>query len=119
MKDLETAKWLSDALGKTTVQTIGRSESHSASTKTATDGSSTTYGETARALFNPDEILNLGKEVAIALQPFGHAHFLLPVDYWELDMAFASFEKTHPQLFWNPPLAYDQNPYVQPAVTSA
>src|SRR5207249_4021748 len=64
-----------------------------------------------RSLLNPDEVLNLGKDVAIAIQPDGHPHFLRPVDYWTLGEAFDHLRKTQPSLYWKPPLTYDENPY--------
>src|SRR5262249_51237986 len=100
VRDLDTAKHLSEALGKKTVATTSRSESHTSSTRSASEGASTTHSETGRSLFNPDEIMNLGKDVAIALQPFGHPHFLRPVDYWDLEKAFLDLREDSPQLFW-------------------
>ena len=110
LNDLESAKYLSEALGKKTVETTSTSDS------TSSHGGShgTSHGETARSLLNPDEILNLGKGVAILIQPKGHPHYLSPIDYWNLPTAFASLRESHPSLYWEPPLRYDKNPYVAP-----
>ena len=113
INDLDSAKYLSDSLGKKTVVTTSTSDSASAgSGDRAREG--TTHGETARSLLNPDEILNLGKDVAIAIQPNGHPHYLRPVDYWNLTRAFNYLGQEHPSLYWRPPLVYDENPYVEP-----
>jgi type IV secretion system protein VirD4 len=109
--DLETAKWLSEALGKTTVTTTTTSESHSSGSKSSSDGVSTSHGETARWLLNPDEITRLGKSVAIALHPHGYPHYLRPVDYWRLEEAFAHLQPQHPGMYWDPPLTFDPNPF--------
>lgn len=115
VNDLESAKYLSDTLGKKTVQTVSRSESASDGTRSASTTHGTTFAETGRNLLNPDEIINLGKDVAIALQPDGYALYLRPVDYWNLPKAFARIRQNCPGLYWQPPLAYDENPYFNPA----
>lgn len=112
VNDLESAKYLSDTLGKATVSTSSSSASSSAGPGGASSSQSTTYSETGRSLLNPDEVLNLRKNVAIAIQPNGHPQYLRPVDYWNLPLAFASLQEGHPNLYWNPPLTYDPNPYV-------
>jgi type IV secretion system protein VirD4 len=115
LNDLDSAKYLSDSLGKKTVVTTSSSDSTSSSgggKGSSNTSSSTTHGETGRSLLNPDEILNLGRDVAIALQPKGHPHYLLPIDYWNLPEAFGYLRKDHPSLYWEPPLIYDENPYV-------
>jgi type IV secretory pathway TraG/TraD family ATPase VirD4 len=116
VNDLDSAKYLSDTLGKKTVVTTSTSASTSSSISGGGKSSSqsTTRGETARALLNPDEILNLGRDVAIAIQPNGHPHYLKPVDYWNLTRAFDYLGQEHASLYWKPPLVYDENPYVEP-----
>ena len=114
LNDLDSAKYLSDTLGKKTVVTMSSSSSTSSNPQGASYSSSTTRGETARSLLNPDEILNLGKDVAIAIQPNGHPHYLRPVDYWNLPRAFSYLGQRNPSLYWRPPLVYDENPYVEP-----
>lgn len=111
VNDLDSAKYLSDTLGKATVGTVSTSDTSSSGNRNSSQGHSTTYGETGRSLLNPDEILNLGRDVAITIQPYGHAHYLRPVDYWNLPVAFGALRKRHPAFYWNPPLAYDENPY--------
>lgn len=105
VNDLESAKYLSDTLGKKTVRTIGKSENE--------DRASTTYGETGRALLTPDEVLTLGRDIAIATHPHGRAHYLRPIDYWNLQAAFSHLAQSSPEAYWQPPLVYDPNPYYQ------
>ncbi|MGE4529221.1 MAG: type IV secretory system conjugative DNA transfer family protein, partial [Rhodospirillaceae bacterium] len=105
VNDLESAKYLSETLGKKTVRTVGRSE------REGQDGESVNYGETGRLLLTPDEILNLGREVAIVTHPGGDPHYLRPIDYWNLQAAFRQLQARYPETFWDPPLAYDPNPY--------
>jgi type IV secretion system protein VirD4 len=119
VKDLDTAKWLSEAIGKMTVRTTSTSESHSQATRGASAGSSTTHSETGRSLLNPDEILNLGRDVALVLHPEDYPHFLQPVDYWELEVAFSAQRERHPALYWDPPLEFDANPYVKDSGTQS
>ena len=114
VNDLESAKYLSDTLGKATVQTIGRGESHGDNPGGATAGESVNYGETGRSLLNPDEVLTLGRDTAIVLHPESKPHYVRPVDYWNLQTAFAHMKVKEPQMFWNPPLQFDDNPYFQP-----
>jgi type IV secretion system protein VirD4 len=105
--DLDSAKWLSEALGKTTVRTTSTSSSSSSQGESQTES----HGETARSLLNPDEIMHLGKGVAIALNPEGHPYYLQPIDYWNLQEAFGHLKEQHPGLFWQPPLEFDPTPY--------
>ena len=78
VNDLDSAKYLSDTLGKMTVQTIGRGESHGDNPGGATAGESVNYGETGRSLLNPDEVLTLGKDTAIVLHPESKPHYVRP-----------------------------------------
>jgi len=93
-----------------TVLTIGKSKSFGGSGGGTTEGTSFTYGEKGRRLLNPDEVLNLGKDVAISLQPGGLPIYTQPIDYWNLTTAFAHLEKDHAELFWQPPMTWDDNP---------
>jgi type IV secretion system protein VirD4 len=111
VNDLESAKYLSDTLGKQTVRTIGRGESQNEGPGGAGKGESVNYGETGRPLLMPDEVLSLGRDVAIVLNPEGRPHYLRPVDYWQIPKAFASLAATYPMLYWEPPLGWDDNPY--------
>jgi type IV secretion system protein VirD4 len=113
VSDLESAKYLSDTLGKQTVRTIGRGESENEGPGGAGKGESVNYGETGRPLLMPDEVLALGRDVAILINPEDRAHYLRPVDYWRLPDAFAHLAEHYPKLYWEPPLAYDSNPYVR------
>jgi type IV secretion system protein VirD4 len=75
VKDLQTAEYVSKALGQMTVETVSQ-------TISAADGkASRTMGETGRALLFADEIMSMGKGVAFAFQPRGRPHYLKPVDY--------------------------------------
>lgn len=104
VNDLESAKYLSETLGKKTVQTVGRSENP--------DGSGgMSYGETGRPLLTPDEILNLGRDAAIVTHPGGHPYYLRPIDYWNVQSMFAQLREKYPESYWQPPLTYDPNPY--------
>ncbi len=111
VNDLDSAKYLSDTLGKATVSTTSSSDSYSQNPGGGGASQSTTRSETGRNLLNPDEVLNLGRDVAIVIQPNGHPHYLRPVDYWTLPDAFGSLREKHPDLYWEPPLGYDDNPY--------
>ncbi|MGH6907597.1 MAG: type IV secretory system conjugative DNA transfer family protein, partial [Aestuariivirga sp.] len=111
VNELETAKYLSESLGKATVRTVGKSLSEGQSGDRDTEGESTTYGETARALLTPDEILNLGRTAAILLNPSGFPYYLRPVDYWKLAEVYAPLQAEYPHFYWDPPLQYDHNPY--------
>src|SRR5208282_3636573 len=114
VNDLDSAKYLSDSLGKATVRTTSTSQSSSSSGQGGSSSSTVSHSETGRSLLNPDEVLNLGREVAIAIQPNGHPHYLRPVDYWNLTKAFGALQQKHPALYWQPPLAFDENPYFAP-----
>ena len=103
--DLDTAKYLSETLGKKTVQTVGTSTSQGTNKGGETEGSSTTYGETGRDLLTPDEVLNLGKDVAILLNPITSPGYLRTIDYWRLREEFSDVY---------PSLTYDDNPYRNP-----
>jgi type IV secretory pathway TraG/TraD family ATPase VirD4 len=118
VKDLDSAKYLSESLGKKTVQTIGKSESSGANRGGATEGESTTFGETGRNLMNPDEILNLGTEVAIVLNPVEKPHYVRTVDYWNMAAAFNGYRDQLPALYWQPPLTFDPNPYIPNSIHS-
>lgn len=111
VSDLESAKYLSDTLGKATVRTVGRGESQNEGPGGAGKGESVNYGETGRPLLMPDEVLSLGRDVAIVLNPEGRPHYVRPVDYWQIPQAFASLAATYPKLYWEPPLGWDDNPY--------
>ena len=104
--ELDTAKWLSETLGKKTVATTSKSQSTGTSGEHPTAGESMTHSETGRALLTPDEVLNLGKDVAILLNPITNAAYLRPIDYWRLR---GEFPDSYP-----PSLSYDDNPYRPP-----
>jgi type IV secretion system protein VirD4 len=113
VNDLESAKYLSETLGKKTVQTISTGSQIGSSRNPGgggtSEGESINKGETFRYLLNPDEVLNLGRDTAILLAPDSLPHYLRPVDYWDLQTAFAMYQEACPTLFW--PMHYDANPY--------
>ena len=112
VNDLESAKYLSESLGQKTVQTTGKSTSKGVSGSGQTEGESTTLGEAARNLMNPDEILTLGREAAILLNPTTKPQYLRPVNYWELAKSFETLHEQLPHLYWEPEIVWDANPYV-------
>jgi type IV secretory pathway TraG/TraD family ATPase VirD4 len=114
VNDLDSAKYLSDSLGKATVGTTSSSQSSSSSAHGGTSSTTVSHSETGRSLLNPDEVLNLGRDVAITLQPNGHPHYLRPIDYWNLTQAFVALQQKHPNLYRQPPLAFEENPYFSP-----
>lgn len=111
ISDLSTAKYVSESLGNKTVRTVGKSENQGNSPGGASEGESTTYGETGRPLLRHEEILTLGRDFAIGFQPHGNPLFLQPIDYWNLQEAFAHMKASDPKMYWNPPLMFDPNPY--------
>lgn len=111
VNDLESANYLSETLGKVTVQTVGHGEGQNFGPGGGGQSENVNYGETGRPLLMPDEVLALGRDVAIVLNPTDRPHYVRPVDYWRLPDAFASLASTYPHLYWEPPLAYDDNPY--------
>jgi type IV secretory pathway TraG/TraD family ATPase VirD4 len=113
VNDLDSARYLSDTLGKATVQTIGHSLSENTGKEgtAMTHGETTNFGEVGRPLLMPDEVLNLGRDTAILLHPNSHPHYLRPVDYWNLATGFTHLKSSYPHLYWDPPLAPDPNPY--------
>lgn len=111
VSDLDTAKYLSESLGKKTVQTVGKSESSGTNPGGESSGASTTFGETGRPLLTVDEVLTLGRETAIVMHPDSKPHYVRPIDYWNLTAAFSRMQGDFPEMFWEPPLRFDPNPY--------
>ena len=112
--DLHSAEYLSKTLGKKTVSTASSSTTTNMSPTGGSSGTSTTHGETGRELLMPDEIMNLGRDTAILLNPDERPHYLRPVDYWELPQAFQHLKMTEgfEHVYWGKvPLQYDPNPY--------
>ena len=104
---------MSEALGKKTVRTVGKGESEGQSVGPnphENEGKSTNYGEAARDLLMPSEVLQLGRDTAILFAPDSKPQYLRPVDFWALPDAFGRFRDVCPNLFWDPPLQYDPNP---------
>lgn len=76
IRDYDTAKYISDALGDKTIATTTTSES--------SNGTSTTHGEMGRKLYTPDEIMKEGRDAAIVFGPTGRPWYVRPLDYWHL-----------------------------------
>jgi type IV secretory pathway TraG/TraD family ATPase VirD4 len=116
INDKETAKYVSECLGKKTIRTKTEGETTGTTSNPRGGGSSagksTTWSETGRDLLAPDEVLNLGRDAAVVFQPHGYPLFLQPIDYWNLQAAFAHLQRKHPGLYWMPPLNDDPNPYM-------
>lgn len=105
IKDLQTADYVSKALGQMTVRTVSETIS-SADGKTS---KSSNYGEMGRALFFPDELMSMGNKVAFAFQPKGRPYYIKPLDYRNL----ASY-LSHPDAPAMPDLkAHDHSPFHQ------
>lgn len=119
VNDLESAKYLSESLGQKTVRTKGKSTSHGVSGSGQTEGETTTEGEAGRNLMNPDEILTLGREAAILLNPTTKPQYLRPVDYWDLAKSFETLHAQLPHLYWEPEIVWDSNPYIAKSVNQA
>lgn len=110
VSDLDTARYLSDTLGKKTIATTNSSDSTSTSPSGESTSHSTSSSETGRPLLMPDEVLNLGRDTAILLAPGDKPHYLRPVDYWQLPEAFTYLKEVYPHLYWEPPMKWDENP---------
>lgn len=113
VNDLDTAKYVSESLGQQTVRTVGTSESTSAGPGGGSASQSTSFGETGRLLLRPEEIINLGRGVAILLNPRNDPYYLRPVDYWQLAATYDYLKDEYPQFYWQPPLSFDENPYIE------
>lgn len=109
--DLDTAKYLSETLGKETVQTVGKSENKGWNPGGQSSGESVNFGETGRPLLTPDEVQNLGRDKAIVLYPESRPHYVRTVDYWDLQTVFAHLQVSNPETYWRPPLTFMYNPY--------
>jgi type IV secretion system protein VirD4 len=111
VNDLHSAEYLSKTLGKKTVGTTSKSTTLGHSAGGGSSGESTSHGETGRDLLQPNEVLNLGRDTAILLAPNSLPHYLRPIDYWQLQEAFASLKELAPFLYWQPEMKWDPNPY--------
>lgn len=119
VSDLKTAKYVSETLGQTTVGTVGKSVSAGQNRGGASQGESTSYGETGKPLLRSEEIITLGKDAAIATQPYGPPLYLRPIDYWKLEDEFGHLRQKDPDTYWPPEkLQYDKNPLIKLAATT-
>lgn len=107
IRDYDTAKYVSDALGDMTVATSSKSES---SNESGTS-SSTSYGEIGRKLMTPDELMKEGRDLAIVFGPTGRPWYLEPLDYWRIEQEFAWLKDTTMSLYLREPLVWMPNPY--------
>lgn len=106
VSDLHSAEYVSKTLGRKTVRTTGSSESHNPTVIGSGASVGTSSSETGRDLLTPDEVMNLGRDVAILLAPNSRPHYLRTVDYWALPTAFARHQAAHEEWYWNPPVAF-------------
>lgn len=109
--DLDSAQYLSQVVGQTTVQTTSTSSSFSMQQGQGSSSQGTNTGETGRYLIMPDEAMRLGRDVAILINPDDKPHYLRPIDYWDLPEAFYRQRDFWPHMYWDPPLQWDKNPY--------
>lgn len=108
IRDYDTAKYLSDAIGDTTIVTSTSGTSTNAEGESST---TTGEGEAGRKLVTPDEIMKEGRDVAIVFGPAGRPRFVRPVDYWNITAEFA-WLKEPMEKYFRTPLWWFPNPYV-------
>lgn len=116
--DFESAKYVSDALGDRTIVTVNQSES--ASTNVNAKGGegggnskSTSFGEMGRKLMTPQEVMKEGRTLAIVFGPNGDPWHVSPIDYWNLTKEFDWLKASMMKGYFEPPLTFDSNPYVE------
>lgn len=110
VRDYDTAKYLSDTLGQATVGTETINEGQTGQGD-PTHGKA--YGEMGRALLTPDEVMQLGRNKAIVLQPAGRPFMAWGVDYWTIRDEFLPYADTSMRVYYEQPLVIDPNPYRQ------
>ncbi len=119
VNDLQSAEFLSKTLGKKTIRIKNKGESSGESFggnhRSKSEGESVSYSETGRELLTADEVLNLGRDAAILLTPNSRPHYLRPLEYWNLQEAFARLKERYPDLYW--PLYFDRNAALDPSVS--
>lgn len=76
IRDYDTAKYISDALGDKTIAISTTSESPT--------GASVSHGEMGRKLYTPDEIMKEGRDAAFVFGPTGRPWYVRPLDYWHM-----------------------------------
>ncbi len=110
VQDLQTAEYVSKMLGTATQatesQTIGQ------------NNASTAYGETARPLRTPDEVMAMGKEYAVVFRPGKRPHAVTNCDYWHLKGRMARLFKDSPAYDMPDLDAVDANPYRSSSIPS-
>lgn len=102
VQDLQTAEYVSKMLGTATQAT---------ETQTVGEKTSMAYGETARPLRTPDEVMNTGKDYAFVFRPGGRPHAVTTCDYWLLKGRLANLLKSGPAYDVPDLDAVDSNPY--------
>jgi len=85
VNDFETAKFVSDSIGNTTIET------KSISTKSLIDKDSQSFSTTGRNLINSDEIMNLNKDLQIIIYD-GKPYLIRKIQYYS-DLYFRKFLK--------------------------
>jgi len=103
--DLHTAEEISKRLGRKTVAVDTKSENKGTSTGqgggSTTEGESVSHSEMGVDLLTPDEVLRLGSDTAILFTPRFYPHYLRPIDYWNLQDAFAEYPAAYPELYYD------------------
>lgn len=108
INDYPSAEFLSKTLGNKTVQTTNTGENRGSSFSggmqghwSTSEGENTSKGETGVPLLRPEDALNLGTGAAILLAPGSRAHYLQPIDYWNLQGAFGMHPDAYPHLYFD------------------
>lgn len=105
VSDIETAKYVSETLGKRTIVTTSRSDS--------AESSSTSYNEMGRDLMTPDEVMRAGRDIAIAFIAGQTPAYLRTLDYWDIADTFSWLRDSTMQKYFEAPFVFQGNPYEQ------
>ena len=109
MRDLKTAKYVSDTLGH---RTIGTQTVNEGTTGQGDATSGRTYGEMGRALLTPDEVMNkIPRSKAIVLPNEGRPFQVWRVDYRDILVEFLPYRENVMRCYYEPPIIFDRNPY--------
>ncbi|WP_225444548.1 type IV secretory system conjugative DNA transfer family protein [Pseudomarimonas arenosa] len=93
--DYETAKYVSDMLGQSTIEFRTLGDSSTASLQGGSSGNSTSQQLTARSLLTPDEVMRLGAERPIVLVQGERPYSLERINYLS-DDEYAGLADTNP-----------------------
>lgn len=109
VRDLKTAKYVSDTLGH---RTIGTQTVNEGTTGQGDATSGRTYGEMGRALLTPDEVMNkIPRSKAIVLPNEGRPFQVWRVDYRDILVEFLPYRENAMRCYYGPPIIFDRNPY--------